>query len=239
MSTYSYTSPYLLEQQRKREEWERAPRQCPHCNTPINQGPFSAYGSKVRSNCGATACRSAAYRQRKAARLQAAREAADERINRYAAQLPPEQAAALRAMRDVLMCHQQSSYHHGHEQALAVLDVIEAQRCKHDRIQTILDYAAAEKRRAEKAEEHKQALEAEYKRHIAELEAQIKVYQTIENAVHKIANDQRCKQPDPPAQPTTPAPEEGPDRAGVLATLEALGMKPYTGQEDDEGELEA
>jgi hypothetical protein len=242
MSTSYYTySSYEQERKRRRAEWEAAPKECPYClkwqiHTPINQH-FSEYGnSKPRYHCGSDRCRAAAYRQRKAERLQAAREDADARINRYAAQLPQEQAAAVRAMRDVLMRCKQPDYQHGHEQALAIIEVIERQRCKHDRIQTLIDNAALEKRRAVKAEEHWKELKAIYERRIEELEAEIKVYQTLERAIHHIADDQQLKQPDQ-ERPTTPAAEpEDPDRARVLATLAHIGIRPTEQALAEQGE---
>jgi hypothetical protein len=205
MTTYStsnYYSSYDLERKRRREEWERAPKECPYCRqrhktTPINQHYSEYSNAQPRYHCGDTACRSAAYRQRKADRLQAAREDAEEQIKRYAAQLPPEQAAAVRTMRDVLMCHVQADYKHGHEQALAIIQTIEARACKHDRIAVLLDNASAAKRRADKAEAYNEELKEIYERRIAELQSELHVYQLLENAVHNIATRQLEKQLDP------------------------------------------
>ncbi len=152
--------------------------------------------------------------------MQEARAAAKERIDYAAARLPAEQAASLRAMRDALMS---SDPKEGHELALAILTVIEGQSCKHDRIQVLLDNASAAKRRAEKAEEHNQQLERLYKERITELEAELHVYQLLENAIHGIATRQLAQQPDP--QTATPAPEDE-DRAAELATLAKAGIKP-------------
>jgi hypothetical protein len=233
MTTYAnYYSSYDLKRKRRREEWERAPKECPYCRqrhktTPINQH-FSEYSNaKARYHCGDTACRSAAYRQRKADRLQAAREDADARINNYATQLLPEQAAAVRTMRDVLMCHVQADYQHGHEQALAIIQTIEARACKHDRIAVLLDNASAAKRRADKAEAYNEELKDIYERRIAELRAELDLYQNLENAVHNIASRQLVIQPDPLMlrQPAMPEPEDE-DRTRVLATLAQAGIMP-------------
>jgi len=231
--TYSDSrNTYQREEQRREQERASAPKQCPHCQAPINLN--LGHWEKVRYHCGSDRCRAAAYRHRKANRLQAAREAANARINDYAAGLPAEQAMAVRAMRDVLMSDEPPSYSHGHEQALAIIAVIDDRRCKHDRIQILIDNAEAEKRRAAKVQEHYQELEAAYKRRIDELEAEITVYQMLENAIHGIASEQLRKQPDPLVQPQPWQAEEDPDRPRVLAALAQMGAKPYAGQDDDD-----
>ncbi len=232
MNTYSDSrNTYQREEQRREQERASAPKQCPHCQDPINLN--LGHWEKVRYHCGSDRCRAAAYRHRKANRLQAAREAAKGRINDYAAGLPAEQAVAVRAMRDVLMSDEPPSYSHGHEQALAIIAVIDDRRCKHDRIQILIDNAEAEKQRTAKAQEHFKELEAAYKRRIDELEAEITIYQTLENAIHGIASEQLRKQPEQPAQPQPWQEEEDPDRPRVLAALAQIGVKPYVGQEDE------
>ncbi len=225
MST-NYHSSYEEERKQRRIAWDQAPKQCPHCDELINQH-FSEYGNdKPHTHCGATACRSAAYRQRKANRLDTDRQDADARINSYAAQLPDEQAAAVRAMRDVLMGNVQADRQHGHEQALAIIEVIEDQRCKHDRISVLLDNASAAKRRADEAQHYNRELQAIYQHRITELQSELSVYQLLEGAVHNIAQRQLAKQPDLPEQAAQEPEPEDADRAAVLATLARIGIKP-------------
>jgi len=235
MAAYGYSQQ---ERQRRRQDWERAAKQCPHCNAPINQQYKEYENDEARRHCGADKCRAAAYRAAKADRLYKAREEATASITCYAAGLPAEQAAAFKTMRMVLMNELKPDLQNGHVQALAVLNVIESQRCKHDRIQALKDNADAEKRRAAKAEEYAQELEALYKRRIEELQEEIRAYQTLEHAIHHIATEQLRKQPDPPAQQATPEPEgEDPDRAHTLLVLRQLGMKPISSM--SRAELEA
>jgi hypothetical protein len=220
---YGYTE---AERQRRISDWQHAAKACPHCSAPINQQKFGPSGNdEPRCHCGATACRSAAYRQRKADRLSAARQEADAHINRYIAQLPADQAAAVRAMRDVLMSYEQADYQQGHEQALAIIKVIEAQRCKHDRISVLLDNASTAKRRADEAERYNRELQAIYQHRIAELQSELSVYQLLEGAVHNIATRQLAQQPDPQERPAQQEPEDE-DRRAVRATLASIGVKP-------------
>ncbi len=84
----------------------------------------------------------------------------------------------------------------GHIQAKKIVEAIESKRCKHDKIRVLEENAQAAKRRADKAEEHSQQLEMLYKQRIQELEAEVLVFQLLENAIHGIAQRQLEKQPD-------------------------------------------
>ncbi len=225
MSTYSYGG-YEQERQRRAAERAAAPKQCPHCKTPINQN-LSEW-DKVRYHCGSDRCRQAAYRKNRAERKRIEREETNRRIDDYAAKLPQEQRAAIVEAKSRLM---QFDYDQGHNIMWRVVQVVEAQRCRHDRIQQLEQNAALWQRRAE-------ASERQLKERIAELEAELELFNGLQATIHGIAQRQLEKQPDPPAQ-TTPAPEAEPedeDRARVLATLKQAGLKPYTGQEDQDGE---
>ncbi len=138
MSTYHY-SGYEQERQRRKAEWEAAPKACPHCDAPINQ-QFSAYGTdKPRKHCGSDKCRKAASRAGIAERKRREREKATSRIDEYAAQLPADQHKAVVEAKHVVM---QADYDQGHTIMRQVIEVIEAQRCKHDRIAQLEENAA-------------------------------------------------------------------------------------------------
>jgi hypothetical protein len=252
MSTYStsysnYQSSYEQQRQRRREEWKQAPKKCPHCNEPINQ-EFDEYSNKgPRYHCGRDRCRKAASRANIAERKRQDRKDARARIYAYCEQhLDRDQKRAVMDMTDLLMAFNQDE---GHQIAEKVVQVIEALRCKHDRISILIDNASTARRRAEKAEKYNEQLEQLYKERIAELEAEIHLYQLLEGAVHNIATRQLAKQPDQEAQEPQPAaapepPEEDdPDRAHVLATLAQAGIRPVEEaladeQEEDEEDQE-
>jgi uncharacterized protein YqgV (UPF0045/DUF77 family) len=177
---------------------EEIPKQCPYCGKPINQD-VGYWSSRIRKNCGSTACRKKASRKTIRERKKEEREDISQRIEQYAAQLPLDQRTAIVKAMNVLM---EADYDEGHNIMWHVVRVIEAQRCKHDKIQILIDNAAAAKRRAEKAEEHNRQLEALLQGRIVELEAELHVYQLLENTIHGIATRQLEKQPEPPALPT-------------------------------------
>ena len=83
---------------------------------------------------------------------------------------------------------------HGYELAGEIIDLLDSVRCKHDKISQIEDYAAAARRRAEKAEEFNGQLEAVYQQRIAEQKAEVQMYQSLENIIHGIAVRQLEKQ---------------------------------------------
>ena len=101
------------------------------------------------------------------------------------------------------------------------MKVIEAKRCKHDRIAELEANAALWQRRA-------QASERQLKERIAELEQELELFNSLHNSIHGIAQRQLEKQPDPQErQPSAQEPEpEDDDRARVLATLAHIGIKP-------------
>lgn len=219
----NYYSGYEQERKRRRAEWEQAPKECPHCHTPINQR-FLEYGSdKPRHHCGADKCRQAVSRANIAKRKQQERDEARARVLAYCDDhLDRDQRHAVMSMCDMLMRY---SHEEGHQVALQVIGVLEDLRCKHDRIQVLVDNAAAFKRRAEKAEEYTQELEQVKNMRIEELEAELHVFQLVENAIHNIAQRQLEKQPEPQKQQPAPEPEDE-DRRAVLATLARAGIKP-------------
>ncbi len=156
--------------------------ECPICHTPINQNLRS--WDRPKTSCGSDRCRQAISRENKRKR-QAEEEAATRaRVRQYCGTLQPENGdAILRIMAE-----------HGYELAGEIIDILDSVRCKHDKIAQIEDYAAAAKRRAEKAEEFNRQLEEVYQQRIAELEAEVQMYQSLENAIHGIAQRQLEKQ---------------------------------------------
>jgi membrane-associated HD superfamily phosphohydrolase len=173
---------------------QEIPTACPNpmCRAPINQSR-QPWG-RLQTTCGRDACRKYVSRRNIAERKQAERDAARNRVCQYCSeQLTPTQSAVIEAVMSALMATDQE---HGHEQAEQIVQVIEAVRCKHDKIALIEEHAAAAKRRAEKAEEFNRQLEALYKQRIAELEAEVLMYQSLENAIHGIAGRQLEKQPE-------------------------------------------
>lgn len=170
------------------------PTACPNpsCRAPINQN--RQRWERVQTTCGRDPCRKYLSRRNLVERKRAEREAARNRVRQYCAErLAPEQGAIMLAVMSTLMATDQG---HGHEQAEQTIQVIEAVRCKHDNIAVIESYAAAAIQRADKAQEYNQQLETFYQQRIAELEAEIQVYQRIENTIHGIAQQQLEKQPD-------------------------------------------
>lgn len=217
-------SYYEQERQRKAAERERAPKECPHCGAAINQR-LSEW-DRVRYHCGADKCRKATSRANIAERKRIEREEISKQIDDYAAQLPADQRAAILQAKGLLM---QADYDQGHNLMLAVIEVLKAQRCKHDRIKQLEENAAIWKRRALASEEQLNA-------RIKELEEEIQLFNALEATIHGIAAYQLQQQPDPPAQ-TTPAPEAAqpdPDRARTLAVLAQAGIKPYGSKQEDE-----
>ncbi len=158
--------------------------ECPICHTPINQNLNS--WDRPKTSCGSDRCRQAISRENK--RKRQAQEEAEtrQRVRQYGNTLQPENRdAILRILAE-----------HGYELATEIIDMLDSVRCKHDKIALIEEYAAAAKRRAEKAEEFNRQLEAVYKQRIAELEAEVQMYQSLESFIHGIAGRQLEKQPE-------------------------------------------
>src|SRR6266487_6777886 len=149
--------------------------ECPICHTPINQNLRN--WDRPKTSCGSDRCRQAISRENKRKR-QAEEEAATRaRVRQYCGTLQPENRdAILRIMAE-----------HGYELVTEIIDILDSVRCKHDKIRTLEENAVAARRRAEKAEEYNRQMEALYKQRIKELEEEIRMYQSLENAVHGIA----------------------------------------------------
>jgi hypothetical protein len=113
------------------------------------------------------------------------REQINHHIESYAAQLAPEQAATLLEAKKLL-----TRFASGYSLMWQLCHMIEARACKHDRIQVLIDNAAAEKQRADDAEAYNRELEATYKGRIAKLQAEIKVLQVLESTIHGIGTRQ-------------------------------------------------
>ncbi|EFH79628.1 hypothetical protein [Ktedonobacter racemifer] len=230
MEDYSSYRSYESEAQRRAKERETAPKTCPHCHEEINQnlGPWD----KPKYHCGKDKCRKAASRQNIAERKRQNRANARERMLKYCEQhLTMDQRRSVMDMCDLLMNY---SYDEGHQIAEQVVKVIEEKRCKHDRIAQLEAYAKLANRQRE-------ASERQLKERIAELEEELRLYQSLENTIHGIAERQLEKQPDPQKPEERPAPQEqeeesDPDRARVPSILAQANIKPYTGQEEEEEE---
>jgi len=191
MTTYS--SSYDQERQRKAEERRLAPQQCPSCGTAINE--HLNEWDKIRSHCGAEKCRKAASRASLAQRKEQARTDARARVLSYCeTQLDQEQRNGVMAMCDLLMAFNQEE---GHQIAEQVVHVIEAKRCKHDRIEVLEQNAAIWKRKAV-------ASEQQLNERIKELEGELELFNGLEATIHGIATRQQHLQPDPDVQPTMP-----------------------------------
>ncbi len=123
------------------------------------------------------------------------------------------------------------NYEEGHQIAEQIVQIIEAKRCKHDRIAELEQNAAIWKRKA-------QASERQLKERIEELEAELALFTNLEATIHGIATRQLQLQPDPEEQPITPTSEANneqrdSDRVRTLAVLAEAGIQPYGGEEDD------
>ena len=170
------------------------PTECPNptCRAPINQN--RRQWDRVQTTCGRDACRKYVSRRNIAERKQVERDAARDRVRQYCTeQLSPEQGTVILATTRVLMATDQE---HGHEQAEQIIQVIEAVRCKHDKIGILIENTRAAKERADKAERYSQDLERLYRQRIQELEGEVQVYQLLESAIHGIAARQLEKQPE-------------------------------------------
>ena len=157
---------------------------CPVCGTPINQN-LRAW-ERAKTSCGSDRCRKAISRENQ--RKREAQEEAEtrQRVRQYCETLQPENRdAILRILAE-----------HGYRLAAEIIDILDSVRCKHDKIALIEEHAALANRRADKAEEHNEQLEQLYRRRIQELEAELKLYQSLENAVHGIAARQLERQPE-------------------------------------------
>ena len=158
--------------------------QCPICHTPINQNLNS--WERVKTSCGSDRCRQAISRENKRKRQAEEEAATRQRVRQYCDTLQSENGDAIvRIMAE-----------HGYELAGEIIDILDSVRCKHDKIRTLEENAVAARRRADKAEEYNRQMEALYKQRIKELEEEIRMYQSLENAVHGIAERQLEKQPE-------------------------------------------
>jgi hypothetical protein len=220
---------YSSYQPPKRRE-EEIPQECPYCHTPINQD-VGYWSSRIRKNCGSDACRKKASRENIKERKRQEREEISQRIEQYAAQLPLDQRVALTKAMNVLM---RADYDEGHLIMWRVVQIIEDRRCKHDKIQILIDNAAAAKRRADKAEEHNRQLEALLRGRIMELEAELHVYQLLENTIHGIATRQLAQQPEPPGPPAQSSAGMNPVSANFAPQRAA-----HRDEENDEEDEEA
>jgi hypothetical protein len=119
---------------------------------------------------------------------------ARERVRQYCTdQLTPEQSSVILEVMSALMATDQE---HGHEQAEQIIQVIEAVRCKHDKIGVLIENARAARERVDRAERYNEQLEVLYKQRIQELQGEVQVYQSLESAVYGIAQRQLEKQPE-------------------------------------------
>ncbi len=228
MST-NYSSMYEQERKRKAEERRNAPRECPTCGVPMNQN-LSEW-DRIRTNCGADKCRKAASRANLAERKRQARTDARQRVLSYCEQhLDVQQRTAVMEMCDSLMTY---NYDEGHEVAEQVIHVIEAKRCKHDRISTLEQNAVVWQRRA-------QASERQLKARIEELEAELELFNGLHNTIHGIAIQQLEWQPDP-EEPTTLPPSEAnvdPDRPHAVLSNARIQLDDDSQDEEDDMEME-
>ncbi len=171
---------------------EEIPTACPRCGKPINQNR-SSWG-RIQTSCGEDGCRQYVYRINKAKRIDKERHDAVTAIRQYCVEhLSPALSQAILHATDVLM---QMDREHGHLQAQQIVEAIEWKRCKHDKITILEENAVAARRRAEKAEEHNQHLEALYKQRIQELEEEVRIYQSLESTIHSIGLRQLEQQPE-------------------------------------------
>lgn len=228
MSTDYYRS-YEQERTRKAEERRLAPKVCPSCGVPINE--HLSEWDRIRTTCGADKCRKAASRASISERKRQARTDTRARVLAYCeTQLDQEQKRAVMDMCDFLMVY---SNDEGHLIAESVVQIIEAKRCKHDRIAELEQNAAIWKRKA-------QSSERQLKERIEELEAELALFRGLEATIHGIATRQLQLQPDPEEQtmPTSEANDEqhDPDRARTLAVLADAGIQPYEDDEEDDTE---
>ncbi len=230
MSTYPSYQTWQEKERKKAEARATAPQACPYCKTPINQ---DAHDSRVHYHCGADTCRQRASRAKRRKELQEARDAAKLRINQYAARLPAEQGQALRAMRALLM---DADKKHGHEIALAVVEIIEQQRCRHHKISTLVDHARLSLRRANQAEAYVAQMTAMYEARLKEMAQELQLYQQVENKVYDLAEQQLEQQLDqePSGDPAELEEAGDPDRARTLEILRMLHIQPLGDRTSDE-----
>jgi len=157
---------------------------CSVCGTPINQN-LNRW-ERAKTSCGSDRCRKAISRANQEKRRLEEAEATRQRVRQYGETLQAENRdAILRIMAE-----------NGHELVAEIIDILDSVRCKHDKIRTLEENAVAARRRADKAEEYNRQMEALYKQRIKELEEEIRMYQSLENAVHGIAESQLEKQPE-------------------------------------------
>jgi len=184
---------------------------------------------KIRTSCGADKCRKAASRASLAERKRQARTDARTRVLAYGEmQLDQEQQRVMMEMCDALMA---SSVEEGHEVVEQVVQIIEAKRCKHDRIEVLERNAAVWKRKAE-------ASERQLQERITELEAELELFNSLEATIHGIATRQQQIQADPEEQlaptPTSAASNDQRDPdAGEVDENEGSNM-----EQDGENEEE-
>lgn len=231
MNTDYYRS-YEQERTRKAEERSNAPKHCPYCGIAINE--HLNEWDRIKTSCGSDKCRKAASRASLAERKRQARTDARQRVLSYCeAQLDQEQKGAVMEACDALM---EYSYDEGHQIAEHIISVIEAKRCKHDRITELECNAAVWQRRA-------QASERQLKERIQELEAELEMFNNLSNTIHGIAMKQLERQPDPVLQELQPTMTQKPeandaDRAQVLSVLAQAGIKLYEGGDEEDDDTE-
>ena len=217
---------YDQERTRKAVERRNALKQCPYCGTSINE--HLNEWDKIRSHCGADKCRKAASRASLAERKSQTRTDARTRVFDYCEQhLDQKQRNGVMEMCDLLMAFNQEE---GHEIAEQVVYIIEAKRCKHDRIEVLERNAAVWKQRA-------QASERQLNERIKELEGELELFNNLEATIHGIATRQQHLQPDSEEQLTILKENDeqrDPEREHVLAVLAGSGISPYNGDDDTE-----
>jgi len=169
LSLYSQTRS-----KKNRLLWEQASKECLYCKQAMNM-EMPTYGDdKPRQHCGSDKCRKAASRANIAERKRQARTDARQRVLSYCeAQLDQEQKGAVMEMCDALM---EYSYDEGHQIAEHIVAVVEAKRCKYDRIAELERNAAVWQRRA-------QASERQLKERIQELEAELEMFNNLSNTI--------------------------------------------------------
>jgi hypothetical protein len=164
-----------------------APQNCPYCGTPINR---NSWNTTTQKHCGAPACRQKEYRHNLRNKVETARAATQARVSTYQARLKPEQWTVLQQTCNVLMADD------AHKQVEDLLNLLDDQRCKHQKISTLTSYAELLLRRAQRAEEQAKKQAALDRQRIEELEQEILLYQHIERHIHGLGEQQLAIQPD-------------------------------------------
>jgi hypothetical protein len=165
--------------------YQSATKQCPNPNCKELIG-------EDQTSCGAGTCRQWVYREKKTKQLEREREAATAYVKQYCEDhLPPALSIVIQKAAALVMADYKEK---GPERARQVIEAIELKRCKHARIQILIDNAEAAKRRADHAEAANTSLEAHYKQQIRDLEADLHVYQANERVIYGIGQQQLAQQ---------------------------------------------